>query len=186
MQHIQTGHIPSHWRGCYNVWKCGYAIRVSSHHLRPDEHLDGTKTSRPPLSGGRTSIHHDTSPQWKCNSSGEHESKNNDHSSVYGALITGSRMGGADCALGGVELGLGLPSFQSMNPDVNWQCGQLSALKTTRGAEVLAVDWLHHQERPVNEPGLTAQEEACSEWGCSIPDIHILAATAFDNLLASE
>lgn len=72
-------------------------------------------------------------------------------------------MGGADCALGGVELGLGLPSFQSMNPDVNWQCGQLSALKTTRGAEVLAVDWLHHQERPVNEPGLTAQEEACSE-----------------------
>jgi len=51
---------------------------------------------------------------------------------------------------------------------------------------VVAVDRVDHQEYPGNEPGCTAREEACSEGGGGIPDIQILRATAFDDLLASE
>ena len=38
------------------------------------------------------------------------------------------------------DLVLGLPWFQSRNPDVDWQSGQLLALRTPGGEEVLAVD----------------------------------------------
>jgi hypothetical protein len=51
---------------------------------------------------------------------------------------------------------------------------------------VVAVDRVDHQECPGNAPGSTAREVACSEGGGGIPDIPILVATAFDNLLASE
>jgi hypothetical protein len=51
---------------------------------------------------------------------------------------------------------------------------------------VVAVDLVDHQECPGNVPGSTAGEEAYAEGGGSIPDIQILGATAFDNLLASE
>ena len=51
---------------------------------------------------------------------------------------------------------------------------------------MVAVDRVDHQECQGNVPGSTAREEACSEGGGSIPDIQILGATAFDDLLASE
>ena len=50
----------------------------------------------------------------------------------------------------------------------------------------MAVDRVDHQECSRNAPGSTAREEACSEGGGGIPDIQILGATAFDDLLASE
>ena len=84
------------------------------------------------------------------------------------------------------DLVLGLPWFQSRNPDVDWQSGRLLAFRTTGGAEVVAVDRVDHQECPGNAPGSTAREEACSEGGSGIPDIQILGATAFDDLQASE
>jgi hypothetical protein len=84
------------------------------------------------------------------------------------------------------DLVLGLPCFQSRNPGIDWQCGRLLALRTPGGAEVVAVDREDHQECPGNVPQSTAREEACSKGGGSIPDIQILGATAFDNLLASE
>jgi len=84
------------------------------------------------------------------------------------------------------DLVLGLPWFQSRNPDVDWQSGRLLALRTPGGAEVVAVDCVDHQGCPGNAPGSTAMEEACSEGGGGIPDIQMLGATAFDDLLASE
>jgi len=84
------------------------------------------------------------------------------------------------------DLVLGLPWFQSRNPDVNWQRGRLLALRTPGGAEVVAVDRVDHRECPGNVPGSTAREEARSKGGGGIPDIQILGATAFDDPLASE
>jgi hypothetical protein len=84
------------------------------------------------------------------------------------------------------DLVLGLPCFKSRNPDVDWQIGRLLALRTPGGAELLAVDRVDNQECPGSAPGSTAREEACSEGGGGIPDIEILGATAFDDVLASE
>jgi hypothetical protein len=112
--------------------------------------------------------------------------KNGVYSSVYGALITGSRSGGASRTYAGLRLGLGLPWFQYRNPDFDLQSGQLLALRTPGGAEVVAVDRVDHQECPGNVQGSMAWAEACSEGGGGIPDIRILRATAFDDLLASE
>jgi len=84
------------------------------------------------------------------------------------------------------DLVLGLPWFQSRNPDVDWQRGRLLPLRTPGGAEVVPVDRVDHQEWPGNAPGSTAREDVCSEGGGGIPDIQILGATAFDNLPASE
>jgi hypothetical protein len=42
------------------------------------------------------------------------------------------------------NLVLGLPWFQSRNPDIDWQSGRLLALQTPGGAEVVAVDWVDH------------------------------------------
>jgi len=84
------------------------------------------------------------------------------------------------------DLVLGLRWFQSSNPNVDWQHIRLFALRTPGGAEVLDVDRVDHQECPANAPESSAREEACSEGGSGIPDIQILGATAFDNLLASE
>jgi len=84
------------------------------------------------------------------------------------------------------DLVLGLPWFQSRNPDVNWQRGQLLAMRTPPGVEVVAVDLVDHQECPANVPGSTAREEACAGGGGCIPDIQILGTTAFHDLLASE
>jgi len=83
------------------------------------------------------------------------------------------------------DLVVGLPWFQSRNPDVDWQWGRLLALRTHGGVVVVAVDWVEHQECPGNVPGPTPREKACSEGSGSIPDIQILRATAFDDLLAS-
>jgi hypothetical protein len=57
------------------------------------------------------------------------------------------------------ELVLGLPWFQSRDPDVDWQNGRLLALRTPGGAEVVAVDWVNHQEYRGNAPGSTAREK---------------------------
>ena len=85
------------------------------------------------------------------------------------------------------HLVLGLPWFQSRNPDVDRQHGRLLALRAPGEAEVVVVDQVDDQECPGNIPGSTAREEACSEeGGGSIPDIQILRATAFDYLLSSE
>jgi len=84
------------------------------------------------------------------------------------------------------DLVFGVSWFQSSSPDVDWQCGRLLALRTPRGAAVVAVDQVDHQECPRNVPGSTASEEVCSEGCCGIPDIQILGATPFDDLLASE
>jgi hypothetical protein len=84
------------------------------------------------------------------------------------------------------DLVLGLPWFQSRNPDTDWQSGRLLALGTPGGAEVVAVDQVDQQECPRNVPGSTAREEACSKGRGGIPDIQILRATTFDDLLASE
>jgi len=81
---------------------------------------------------------------------------------------------------------LGVPWVQARNPDINWQRGRLLALRTPGGAEVVAVDWVDHQECPGNVPGSTAREEAWSEGRGSIPDIQILGATAVYYLLARE
>ena len=51
---------------------------------------------------------------------------------------------------------------------------------------MVAVDWVDHEECLGNVPGSTARAEACSEGGGRIPDIQILGATAFEDLLASE
>jgi hypothetical protein len=59
------------------------------------------------------------------------------------------------------------------------------ALQTLGRAEVVAVDGVNHLECPGNVPGSTAREEACSEGGGGIPDIQILGATAFEDLLAN-
>ena len=93
-------------------------------------------------------------------------SKNGDRGSIFGALITGSGIGGASRAHVGLQLGFGLPWFQSRNPDVDWQSRRLLALQTPGGAEVVAVDRIDHQECPGNVPGSMAREEACSEGGC--------------------
>ena len=84
------------------------------------------------------------------------------------------------------DLVLGLPWYQSRNPDIDWQSGRHLALRTPGGAEVVAVDRVDNQECPGDAPGSTAREEACSEGGSGIPDTQILGATAFDDLLASE
>jgi len=84
------------------------------------------------------------------------------------------------------DLVLGLPRFQSRNPDIDWQSGWLLALRTTGKSEVVAVNPVDHQKCPGNVPGSTTREEACSEGVGGIPDIHILGASAFDDLLASE
>jgi len=60
------------------------------------------------------------------------------------------------------NLVLGLPGFQSRNPDVDWQRGRLFALGTPGAADVVAVDRVDHQECPNNVPGSRAMEEACS------------------------
>jgi len=84
------------------------------------------------------------------------------------------------------DLVLGLPWFQSRNPDIDWQSCRHLALRTPGGAEVVAVDRVDHEECPGNAPRSTAREEACSEAGGGIPDIQILGATAIDDLQASE
>jgi len=84
------------------------------------------------------------------------------------------------------DLVLGLPWFQSRNPDVDWQRGRLLALRTPGGAEGVGVHWVDHQECRGNVPGSTTREEGCSEGGGGVPDIQILGATAVDGLLASE
>jgi len=89
-------------------------------------------------------------------------------------------------AMEAYNLVLGLPWFESGNPDLDWQRGRLLALGTPSGAEVVAVSWVDHQESPGNVPESTAREDACSERGGGIPDIEILRATAFDDLLANE
>jgi hypothetical protein len=44
------------------------------------------------------------------------------------------------------DLIFGLPWFESRNPDVDWQCSRLLALRTAGGAEVVEVDRVDHQE----------------------------------------
>jgi len=51
---------------------------------------------------------------------------------------------------------------------------------------VVAVDREDHQEYPGNVPGSGSREEAFSVGGGSIPDIQLLGATDFDDLLTSE
>jgi len=84
------------------------------------------------------------------------------------------------------NLVLELPWLQSRNPVIDWQRGRILALRTAGGAEVVAVDWVDHQECRGNVPGCTAREEACSEGAGNIPHIQIVGATALDDLLARE
>jgi len=186
MRHIQTGHVPYYSRGLYKRWKWGNATGVSSQRLRRDEHLYVTETAKTAWCSGRTSIRHESRPQWPRNGPCKRQSKNGVHGSVYGALITGSRSGDASRDYAGLRLGFGLPWFQFRNPGVDCQSGRLLALQTPGGAEVVAVNRVEHQECPGNVPGSTTGEEACSEGGGGIPDIQILGATAFDDQLASE
>jgi len=69
------------------------------------------------------------------------------------------------------DLVLGLPWFQSRNPDVDWQHGRLLALQTPGRAEVVVVDWVHLQEWVGNVPWSTCKEEACSEARRGIPSV---------------
>jgi len=84
------------------------------------------------------------------------------------------------------DLVSGLPWFQCRNLDVDWQRSRLLALQTPVGANLVAVDRVDHQDCPDHVPGSACREEACSKGGGGIPDIQILGATAFDDLLASE
>jgi len=84
------------------------------------------------------------------------------------------------------DLGLWLPKFQSRNPDVDWQRGWLLALRIPGAAEVVSVNSVHRQECHGNVPGSMARKELCSNGGGGFPDIQILRATGFDDLLASE
>ena len=102
MRHVQTRHVPYCSRCFYKRLKWGNATRASSHRLRRDEHLYGTETAKTAWSSGRTSILHDPRPQQPRNGSCERESKDDVHGSVYGALIAGSRIGGASCAHAGL------------------------------------------------------------------------------------
>jgi hypothetical protein len=72
------------------------------------------------------------------------------------------------------NLVLGLPCFQSRNPDIHWQSGRLMARRIARVAEGGAVDRVAHQECPANVPGSTARDEACSKGGGGIPHIQII------------
>jgi len=108
MRHVKTGHVPYYSRRFYKQWKWGNATRASSDRLRRDDHLYGTETAKAAWSGGRISMRHDSRPQWPSNGSRKRKSKNGIHSSVYGAVITGSRIGGASRAHAGLRLGFGI------------------------------------------------------------------------------
>jgi len=84
------------------------------------------------------------------------------------------------------DLFLGLHLFQSRNPDVDWQCGRLLALRIPGGAAVVAVELVGHEEWRRDVPGSTAREEACSEAGSSIPDNQMLGTTALHDVQAGE
>jgi len=81
---------------------------------------------------------------------------------------------------------LGLHWFQFRNPDVDWWCRILSALRNREGVEVVTVDRVDYQECGGNIPGFMACNKVCSEWGGSTPDIQIRRATTFEDLLASQ
>jgi len=108
MRQVQTGHIPYHSQGCYKWWKWGNATLASSQRMWREKHLYGTGTAKTAWSSGQTSRCHHHQPQWADNGSCEQESKNNVHDSVYGALITGSRIGIASFAHAGLWLGFGI------------------------------------------------------------------------------
>jgi hypothetical protein len=95
MWHIQTEHVPYYSQGFYKRQKWGNAMGVSSHRVWRDEHLSGTEIAKTAGSSGQTSICHDSRPEWPGNGSCKRKSKNGIHGSIYSALSTGSRIGGA-------------------------------------------------------------------------------------------
>jgi hypothetical protein len=92
---------------------------VSSHLLRHDEHRYVTETAKSPWSSGRPTIRHDSRPPWSSNCSWARLSKNGIVSSLYEALLTGSKIGGASFAIRAYDLVYRLPWLQSQNPDVD-------------------------------------------------------------------
>jgi len=108
MRHIWTGHVPYYSWGFHKRWKWGNATRASCYRLRSDKHHHGTETVKTAWCSGRTGIRHNSTPQCPCKGSGERQSKNGIHGSVYGAIITGSRIGGDSCAHAGLQLGFGI------------------------------------------------------------------------------
>jgi hypothetical protein len=105
MRHVPTEHVRCYSPGFCKRWKLGNAKHASSHRLRRDEHLAVTQTAKTTWSIGRTSIRHNSRPQWPSNHSCERQSKNSVHGSVYGGLISGLRRGGAGRAYAGLRLG---------------------------------------------------------------------------------
>jgi len=78
---------------------------------------------------------------------------------------------------------VGLLWLESRVTDVNWQQGQLLALLTPGGEDMVAVDWVHYPECPRNVQGCVAKEDVCSEAGSSILEIQNLRGTAVHDQL---
>jgi len=108
MWHVQTRHVPYDSRGVDKRWMRGNATHASSHRLRRDEHLYGIETAKMAWSIGRTCILHHSRPQSPGNGSRQRMLKNGIHGSVYGALVTGARIGDGSRAHAGIRLGCGI------------------------------------------------------------------------------
>jgi len=99
-------------------------MSASSPRFRRDKHLYVTETAKTAWSSGRTWIPHDSRPQRPSNGSCERLSKNGVHGSVYGAHFTPVQEAEVLVVpMRAYDLVLGLPWFQSRNPDVHWQSG---------------------------------------------------------------
>jgi len=108
MWRIQTGHVQYHSWGIDRRWKWGNATCAGYHQLRHNEHLYVTETAKTARSRVRTSIRHDSRPQWPVNRSHQQTSKNGLDGSVYCTRITTWRTGGAIRSHVGLRLGFGI------------------------------------------------------------------------------
>jgi len=77
------------------------------------------------------------------------------------------------------DLVLGLPWFNTRNPEIDWTKGRLTALRTPNGPQRAKIPEADHTSPlPERGEGTTNVDPP--------PDIQLLGATTFDHLLASE
>jgi hypothetical protein len=81
------------------------------------------------------------------------------------------------------DLVLGLPWFKARNPDIDWNSGRLLSLRTPSGDANTPAATNVTSEPPQGTEKFRLQEGGEEN---KPPDIHLLGATAFDDLLASD
>jgi len=79
------------------------------------------------------------------------------------------------------DLVLGLPWFRARNPEIDWNLRRLTALRSPNGPQ--AADILSGEDKPPPEAHEKLPER---DEDTPAPDIELLGATAFDDLLAGE